>query len=292
MPQLLNFAEHNCHFLRQKGRFRFYSASNATVLIRWQGEWRQMCLLGFGSDGSVRVQWPYLAVEQGIVAEAEIPPGAGRSTRVHLRERGKFTSQLVKFSHHVSGVAHFSLTGRVKTDVRRRSFPLNGPIGRLFELTVYFPAGFKRLDHPKRNRVYLQFTADDRLAPCLQIRGEWRRKADIVEHTIPSRATVGPQTTWRHRSSGEESPVYFMGPLLECPISTHVLCVTCCPAPVPNGARRPGLVFMGGFDHHETTGASKPMELRRFLSAMFPTASSESVRRTIGSIDLEPEKLS
>jgi hypothetical protein len=135
---------HNQRHLRQKGRLKMFSASTATLSIRHADEYRQICQIGFNGDGSIRVAWPYLPVEQGIVAACEIPVGS-TSQRIELQHTGKFTSQRVKFSHHTSGQAHFSLTGRTSNEIRRPSFPLTGPIGRIFELTAVFPAGFSPL---------------------------------------------------------------------------------------------------------------------------------------------------
>lgn len=61
-------------------------------------------------------------------------------------------------------------------------------------------------------------------------------------------------------------------------------------AKFPNkGAQLFSNVFLGGFDPHdvEAAQAREPIELRRFLTAMFPASSSEEVRRAVGSIDLE-----
>ena len=238
------------------------------------------------SDGSIRIQWPYLAVRQGIVAEAEAPTGPNGT--VHLRERGKFTSQLVKFVHHVSGEAHFSLTGKVRTEVGRQSFRLDGPIGRIFELSVFYPAEFKALERLKPDRVYINFEGESDFPQAFQIRGEWRRKASVVANTLPRGVPIGPLTRWKHRESRETAPVAFLAPPLTCPIQDFVLCITCSPAPLPKGSRRSGLVLMGAFDEHEQSArmAAKPIELTRFLAAMYPTDSPEDIVRAVGSIDL------
>jgi|GEM_PF-2426929 len=295
MPERITEGEiikHDSAFVRQKGRLRLFVASTTTISFSAEGEHRQICQVGFNSDGSIRIAWPYLAVQQGIVSRCEIPAD-GQSHTVELREQGKFTSQLVKFSHHTTGQAHFNLSGRTTNEIRRDSFPLTGPIGRIFELTATIPRGFKELTRLKRDRLYVDFTGKNGFPNAVQIRGEWRRKADTVANTWPKRGSVGPVTMRRHRATGEIAPVAFIAPPLACPIQTHLLWLTCHPAPLPNGATRSGIIFIGGFDGHESTArsASTPVHLNRFLSAMFPTSSSEDVQRAVGSIDLTVDAL-
>lgn len=100
-----DIAEHNSQFLRSRGRLRVFCAPDATILVRGGGEVRQVCQIGYSSDGSVRVQWPYVRIRQGIVAPVVIPSVSGSMT-IDLRATGRFTSQLVKFSHHASGATH------------------------------------------------------------------------------------------------------------------------------------------------------------------------------------------
>ena len=135
MLNLEALSRHNGQFIRQRGRLKVFSAGDATIAVR-SGEYvHQICQIGFSLDGSIRVQWPYLAVGQGILAAVPIPEGGG-SVTLELTELGRFTSQLVKFSHHTSGAAHFSKTKYTSNEVRRRTFRLDTTIGRIFELSA------------------------------------------------------------------------------------------------------------------------------------------------------------
>lgn len=283
----MDLKAHNLPFLRQRGRLRVYAGVDATIVIRWDGEYRQICQVGYSRDGSIRFQWPYLRIEQGIVAAVSMPGGLTGSTTINLRESGKFTSQLVKLSHHASGEALFSKTGLVHTEIRRQSFPLTGPIGRIFELHVFHPSGFKRLERLKPRRVYLEFGCGYKAPEAVIIRGEWRRKESIAEHIMP-RGEVGPLTRWMHRITRTIEPVAFFAPPLTNPIQSHTLCIACSPIPLPTGATRPSVVFMGGFENHEVPPerAGEPLLLKDFLVAMFPTASDDEVRKRVGSIDM------
>lgn len=284
----MNLASHNAQFVRQKGRLKLFCASDATVAIRTSGEQRQLCQLGYSADGSIRVQWPYLPVEHGIVAPLDFPEGASGPMTIDLQHSGKFTSQLVKYSHHVSGAAHFNKTKYTSNEVRRSSFPLTGPIGRIFELNVFHPRRFKPLNRLKPKRLYIGFDYGDEDISAVRIRAEWRRKSSIIDNANIRRASVGPLTRWMGRQTGIVEPVAFFAPPLDCPIKDHLLCVTCERIPLPDGANEAGIVFMGAYDMHEVPDelAGAAFKMKGCLVAMYPTESSDEVIRRVGSIDL------
>lgn len=60
-----------------------------------------------------------------------------------LRDGGKVTSHLVKYAHHPDGEAHFSQTGKVLTQVRRRAMPLDGIEGHCFHDSGTGARGFR-----------------------------------------------------------------------------------------------------------------------------------------------------
>jgi hypothetical protein len=274
---------HNQQFLRQRGRFRLFAASDATIVLATRAGVFQVCQLGFSKDGSFRCAWPYLPIKQGIVAEVSFPATKGPMT-FSLNERGKFTSQLVKFSHHRSGIAQFSLTGKVRNDVRRESFPLTGPIGRLFELHCFFPSAFKPLTRLKPNRLYLPFVGDLPTDSAFMIRGEWRRKG---EGPVLGNGDVGPVSRFLHRRTGEEGTMINYGPPLDNPNKTHVVNVIGHSGSIPAGASEAGIVFLGGFDHHEV-GPRDPIDgiIKGGLAAMYPAGGDADMRTRIGSIDV------
>src|SRR5206468_693592 len=127
----------------------------------------------------------------------DLPPISDPVRTLRLSETGKFTSQLVKCSHHTSGEALFSKTGYVRSEIRRQSFPLTGPSGRIFELHVFFPDQFKRLERLKDQRLYLCFW-HTRCRDAIMILGEWRTKQWILENAGQG-GLVGPETRWMNR---------------------------------------------------------------------------------------------
>jgi hypothetical protein len=161
--------------------------------------------MGFTSDGSYYCTWPYLAVTRGIVAEISFqPPRSDGFFSVSLTERGRFTEQHVKYSHHRSGFAQFSLTGRARNDVRRRSFRLDGPRGRLIIFRCNRPEAFKLLTRLKPKRLYLTAVLSDQPPEAFAIKGEWFPK-EYIRRNLRGRETVGPlapQTDLRTRRGG------------------------------------------------------------------------------------------
>jgi hypothetical protein len=282
-----DIAAHNLALLRQRGRLKIYAAAEATVVVGNSAGWHQLCLMGFAADGSFYVTWPYLNVSDGIVAEITFPeverPGP---VNVSLAEHGRFTSQRVKYSHHRSGFAQFSLSGRVRNDIRRFAFPLTGPIGHLFHLQCHFPRAFKTLERLKSRRLYLTFLVPAEPEEFL-VKGEWHRKTDIFPNIV-GRGNVGPVNTYKNRRTGERGLMTFWSPPLHSPVATHFVGIIGTQVPPVKGASEPGLVLIGGFDRHEVDPQIAPApKIRAGLAAMYPTRSPDELRRKLGSIDIE-----
>ena len=195
MVALVDLSNHNGHFIRQRGRLRVFSAGDATIVVRCRDRAHQICQIGFAPDRSIRVQWPYLPVGQGIVAAVQIPDGGGE-VQIELTTSGRFTSQLVKFSHHTSGAAHFNKTKYTNNEVRRQTFRLDTTIGRIFELSAYHPEAFSPLKTLKPGRLYLVFDFGNELPHAVQIKGEWLRQTPLAcARAVDRRANRRPFRT-------------------------------------------------------------------------------------------------
>jgi hypothetical protein len=280
---------HNTRFLRQRGRLKLFVAESATIAARLPSGYTQLCQVGYLRDGSIWIECPYLAVAQGIVAELKIPPNERSPTTYDLTSVGRFTGRPVKLSHHWSGLALFSKTAQVRSEIRREAFPLSGPIGRIFEFHVFLPHKFKHLTRLKPKRLYLDFSAGEAVPEALLVRAEWRRKQGILENTDRKGGTVGPRTTWMTKRTGLVEPVAFFGAPLAYRVSDHVLCVSCTAVPLPHNVTEPGFVLMGGYDVHERQEGEDPdaQRIHGCLLAMYPTKATDDVLARIGSIDLD-----
>jgi hypothetical protein len=295
MVPISEIIAHNEQFLRQKGRLRLFAAPAATIVFASGNGISQLCQIGFAKDGSFRVEWPYLAIQEGMIADVSFVGQAPAKITMNLTEKGRFTSQLVKFSHHTSGLALFSLTGRARSEVRRQSINLCGPIGRLFHLTAATPMAFKPLTRLKPRRAYLVFAVPKIDVSCLEVSGEWRRKADVVANA-EGKGNVGPVGRIRDRRTGENRTCIFYGAPIESPVAKHIVMISGVPVAPPDGVTEPSVIFIGGHDPHEVREGQARNEAssKGALAALYPTHGSEDMKRRVGSIDLnldldEPE---
>lgn len=220
----------------------------------------RLCQIFFGRDGSIYVQFPYFKSRTGIVSEVRFGPGPQSPITVDLSNHGKVASHLVKFTHHTSGEVLFSQTGRVRTEIRRLSFPLNGPIGRVFELHAYWLSGFEPLQRGKQesDRPYLPFVFRD-IPFAFIVSAQWRRKRAIEANFEPSGGVSGPVASIIHRRTGERSTVFSLGQPFGLPLQDHVLMVGCAEAQLPENLDHPMMLFLGGWDPHEPLDSSIPV---------------------------------
>jgi hypothetical protein len=98
-------------------------------------------------DGSILPMFPSFAHNEGLVGELSMKAGA-RAASYGLANHGKVTGHLVKYSHHPDGRAHFSQDGRVRTEIKRQSVPLDRQHSHMFTIQV---EGLKSFAPPRVN---------------------------------------------------------------------------------------------------------------------------------------------
>ena len=126
----------------------------------------------------------------------------------------------MKFSHHTSGLARFSKAGLEDRTPARASFPLTGPIGHVFQLHVYHLKGFKKFKVPKKGLLHLGFEFPQSIPQGLLIRGEWRRKKDIIRNIHLPWGTAGPEADLFSRVTKSKAAGYFVPPPVDSPSRT------------------------------------------------------------------------
>lgn len=100
---------------------------------------------------------------------------------VNLEPGGKVTSHLVKYSHHSSGLALFSQTGKVRSEIRRQSVALDRQEGHLFSVLINGLQAFKRAVgqrdaeqvEPERTVLTFQLPPGSDVGGTLKIVGRW-----------------------------------------------------------------------------------------------------------------------
>src|ERR1700682_2519633 len=86
-------------------------------------------------DGSLYVSFPYSPFDVGRVGILTVTTGSEKEGII-FGDDAPVTAERVKYSHHPSGEAHFSQSGRVKTDIRKSSVPFGQISGHIFTVTL------------------------------------------------------------------------------------------------------------------------------------------------------------
>lgn len=280
-------------FIGHHGRLRFICASKATLTVNTPLAHHKLAHLVFSHD-AIFVQFPYFEDQAGVPSRVELEP-KGESDQQHLKldEHGKVTSHLVKLSHHIDGIAHFSQDGKVRTEIRRQSFRLDNSIGPVFQLFAFWLSGFAQFDPKtaKQDRAYIQFQSLGSHVFGVNLQGEWRRK-HALEANIEGTGPAGPETSVVHRNTSVKTQVVFLSPPASHPLGTHVLMLACSKADPPAGITKPLVMLLGGWDHGEVKEGDPPLQQTGCLACLYPVSSPAELAERIGSIDFKPKAVS
>lgn len=280
----------NERFIVQEGQLKYFGAKKAVITIGAYDREYQLVQIVFGKkDGSIYVSTPYLGARDGIVSDVRLASGAKPPYTMSLMDHGRVTSHLVKFAHHPDGSAHFSQTGKVRTDIKRTSFPLSS-IGHVFQSHIYWPIGYDALDPAARekDRVYLRTKVQGPTPAAVLVHAEWRRKRDVIANIHPPGGTSGPITKVQSRRTGDEYTVFFLGQPSGFPLRDHVLMVSCVETTGLANIEDPALIAIAGWDPHEVPSVGMETEHTGVLVAMYPITNADELRAKIGTIDLVP----
>jgi hypothetical protein len=88
------------------------------------------------NDGTLFITFPYYRKGCGRLGVVELDPSLTYPTNITVGDNFPVTSHYIKYSHHPSGKAHFSLTGKVKTLIMKESIPLCNANGHLFTIMI------------------------------------------------------------------------------------------------------------------------------------------------------------
>ncbi len=252
-----------------EGRLRFWTAPSTTVLATTPFGAFKLFKIMFGGDGSIYVPFPYLETKRGVLSEAD-PATEPDPKTLQLRRNGLVVDYDVKFSHHTSGIVQFSKSGQAALLPRRKSFPLNGPIGRLFDFRIYWLRGFTNVTRTERRRDFnLSFTYSNGHPTSLRVWAEWRRKAAITDNIDPAEPAgtiVGPAPVTVSRATGYEQRAILLGQPSTSPLQEHVMMIFAEEIPMATGADSSTAIFLGGWDPHE----EKSPDTARMLVFMYP----------------------
>lgn len=141
-----------------------YSAKHYVVACEGRGVCAKLFQIGFTkSDASLFVTFPYYSGGHGSLGQVVLSPEMKYPGDLIVGESFSVTSHNVKYSHHPSGRAHFSLTGKVNTSVGKDAVPLNCTDGHIFTVMLQGVDQFSPLsaaDRLKPGRGVIPFGLD------------------------------------------------------------------------------------------------------------------------------------
>ncbi len=234
----------------------------------------------FGDDGSLYIAFPYFRHRTGILCASHIPATGTRQSQVNLERGGKVTSHLVKYSHHASGEALFSQTGKITTAIRRKSISLYKQHGHIFSLLVQ---GLQALEgaHPVKDamtsskRAIVDFAVDH--AEPVKFVGRWF-DVNKMRFNGPT-SSVGPTIPMMDADRELTSACMVASPAQN---AGHVLAIAC--VPIPKLGPEPEMfLFYGGFDPPEVM--NDLTKEAGFLAFLYPVSEAEKMRERLGTVD-------
>jgi hypothetical protein len=203
-----------------------FRSEHTIVTVRAGAARHKIFQVFFGRDRSLFVTFPYFKHGTGILAAATIPGNGQNTSQVDLKVGGKIASHLVKYSHHPDGRAHFSQTGKVRTEILRQSIRLDTQRGHIFSVIIRGLSGFDQADQesdvattPKRTEL----TFDLREFSCSAIKFvvRWYDIA-ALPLTGGEQPDVGPALTLQAADGKQQNGVLVASPYED---ARHVLVI-------------------------------------------------------------------
>lgn len=271
--------------LQPQMRVAAFSAERYVIAVKAEKYATKIFQILFGKDGSIFITTPYLNNLPGRVGILNVAANTEFPTDIKFGENCPVTSHLVKYSHHPSGRSHFSLTGKVRSDVGKQSTPLHLVNGHLFTLMIQ---GMRRLSPLKegeksnRKRGIVPFSLFDNATDSVKFIGH------LYAHSELSRIIHGDsKSPWNIAlsSKGERR----QGILLATPFKhrnqPHYLQLTMENIPTINEKSEVFLSFLGGFDER-SRAFDHSMSTSCLLSLYPQSGDIADLAREFGTIDI------
>lgn len=245
--------------------------------------------IDFQPDGSIFVNFPYYRNSVGIASVVHFPPsGTGAYDSLSITDDARITSHLVKYAHHATGEAHFSMDGRVQTQIRKQSVPLTKLKGHLFSIYIQGFAGFeeargKKYDHgwtEKRSTAHFDLQGE---VGAVRFVATWQHYTNLIKNAVaaPGQKKVGPQIIFNDPK--DRGVGFVLGPDQSNPFNEFILFLRIHIMGPLDPSRESVLGFIGGFDPlgqvNNLSGEST------MLSLVYPVGDPEVFKATLQSMD-------
>jgi hypothetical protein len=146
------------------GNINVYSAKRYVIGIRTSISSKKLFQIVFAKDGSLFVTFPYYCAGAGRLGLVELNPNLEYPTSLDIGKNFLATVHYVKYSHHPTGRAHFSLSGKTSSKIGKQSVPLTDVNGHLFTVMIQGFNCFNAIttkDKGDKDRGVVIFSFDD-----------------------------------------------------------------------------------------------------------------------------------
>ncbi len=278
---------HHDRYCVSEGPLSFFRAEHVTVLLADEQLRRTTQVVQIQlrpKTGQIFAQCPYFPTQAGLVGRFDVVVGPGGESHIGLGESGMTTSHLVKYSHPISGDAHFSQDGRVYTRVRRPSLRLDTEAGHLFEFHAFGLTSFDSIEPggERAKRLYLPFVVLE-ATHAVTVVGEWIPKAKLQRLAASQPGGFGPIGELPRGRGGRPYLACLVGHPNVALDSFGLLAVNLHPIDGISSSVAPSVVLLGGWDAGPMM--AQPGDTVGFLAFMYPCSELEQFRSRLGSID-------
>lgn len=263
----------------------FRSERYVITVISSSGRYKILQVMFGKKDGSLYLNFPYYLNRQGLVSLVHFPGNTKLPATLSLEPGGKATSHLVKYSHHPSGVAHFSQDGKVLSVIRRRSVPLSEAEGHIFTTMFQGLNCFQSADAIKdtgynKKRTTLDFSFRDTEPEAVKLVGRWYHLRSLK---MRAHGSVGGPRVRFQTPDGDQCQAFLLGHPFDVKNKHCVLMLACEAIPRLSKDRESALTFIGGFDRPEIVNDASVDTT--FLAFSYPVLNHAELKQRLGSID-------
>jgi hypothetical protein len=258
------------------------------ITLKCADDRRKVFQIGFESDGSLFISFPYFKHSEGLIGEVTFPKHKKKlATLNYDQQDAKVTVNKVKYSHHWSGMALFSQTGKIRSEVRKQSIRLNLLAGHMFTVTIQGLGAFENADvvrdsgEVKTKRTALTFDSKGNCPEAFKIVGRWYSLLDLGRSYSKGTTRVGPQTI-TSTPEGKKYIAFLLSTPSPNPAAQFALMLTCENIPRVNSEQPDDLIFVGGF-----SGTESIKHDLKFLLMTYPIGNFDELKRRLGTVDLE-----
>ena len=180
----------------------------------------------------------------------------------------------------------------IAPEIRKQSLPLAEIDGHIFTVHVRGFSAFEttrgRKDalkvDPKRT-VMVNFNEGE--PKGVRFIGLWYSPASLSGRGYLTNPSVGGPIVTVDRSDGTQALAYLLGPPKGSPFEDHLLLLLPVLEPGLGRTPEPYLIFFGGFD----SNMDRATEETHLLGVSYPIEDYNSLRRKLGSVDIDADRL-